>query len=1689
MTASVSGSIATFKVSKIDGTVFTSDGTMYLKVGTYETYGADHGQKSVYANYTYSVSFNDNLDNYGDYTTKDFYARYEVDNEPSWAWVGKIRVTRSRSTGKIKVTIYPGEVTNNARWQAEIIGVSWTSWFQSGEIISGFQAGYYTDILFKDVDGWEKPSKTSVYVEKGEIAEVQGTYERIYTYSWDPGDWGPCSSDCGNGTQTRTPQCKDQFGNNASSYKCGSSPATSQSCYDDSNCQYYWDYGNWGQCSNTCGTGTQNRSAQCKDKYQNSAPNNKCPGSPETSLSCYDDSNCQYYWDYGNWGQCNSSCGCSNTCDDGTQTRPAYCKDKYQRIVEDYKCSGLPKTTTQYCIDESECDYNWSYGNWGQCSNTCGTGTQNRSAQCKDKYQNSAPNNKCPGSPETSQSCFDESGCRYEWIYDDDWGQCTNSCGDGTQTRSAQCKDQNKRIVEDYKCTDTPEISQKCTSESGCIYKWIYDDDWGQCTNSCGDGTQTRSAQCKDQNKRIVEDYKCTDTPEISQKCTSESGCIYKWIYDDWGQCTNSCGDGTQTRSAQCKDQNKRIVEYYKCTDTPEISQECTSESGCIYKWHYGDWGQCTNSCGDGTQTRSAQCKDQNKRIVADYKCTETPEASLPCKEFTYDWQEGLWGPCNADCNSKGNKLRDVHCKRCDGQVSLELKCSGQMPATSQLCYNECKFPLVTIDSHKNEQEVYESTIIITGTASDPDGSIEKVQIKLNDNQWQDASGTNNWSKNISLANGNNIILLKTKDNDGQWSEEVSISIIYTIPEEPIISLLTNSINIPANSGEMKIFVNNSGTGSLLWNVSIDEMSNSWLNITSDSAGSDGDGFIINYLSNNNDERTGKIIIIDDNATNSPQYISIIQAQNIIPLVYNVWLDPEESKIAKNSSFSLEIHADTGNQKLGSYQFDIYFDSNKINIDSLQGNKGVEIGNDGFLGFINDEETGKLIINGFDTYGKGPGVDLYILKVYFKTLEKTGSTNIDLSVPALTNELAETIGNPLGKGSIIQIKDIIIGDVDGNTKISIADALIVARYSAKLVVNTFIEEAADVNSDDKISIADALLIARKSAGLQSFRKSNYSRSDNIAHIILEPNEIEVKESTGFEIDINASISHHKIGSYQFELTFDPSLIEIDTSIGNNGVERGDDGFVSVVNVDNSKGTVIINGFDTTGIEPGDNLNIVKIHFIALQESIANTGLNLFVNDLTDELAENIEIKSVSGSTINVISNYYWQIGNWGICESNCNQTRDVWCEQSDRLQVDDIKCQKPKPLTSQTCDNGNCINNPIYTTDLNGDGQTNLIDAIYLIQLLSSSQQPYDELDILGKPYNFWRNVLSYEQPEILIYDIQWQGDFWMAKLKNGWVKVNQNELYASSLNNFAQDLQISSNDRKSILFDIDKDNKKELISYNYDRIDIYKLTNLGSNLLVQSNPDNRISETEYNNKQLIAEDFDNDGIVEIIYFWGKKDEDAGLVILKYNKLDNTLIQIASFDSMLDTHGYASYNTPAVGDINGDGIYEMAVSNDNGYIWIISYIENKFQIVNNFEVYRGGAAYVYLEDLDSDGICELIEGTNGGTVTIRTFFDNFNPVTTWYKDFGRLAYKVRFFNLDNNGYKNLIIAHSSTDTYYDRRVSVMSYDETNKWSVKWYRDTNDNFGDLIFTEDIDKNGTLELLFLILMILAYIVIIC
>lgn len=74
--------------------------------------------------------------------------------------------------------------------------------------------------------------------------------------------------------------------------------------------------------------------------------------------------------------------------------------------------------------------------------------------------------------------------------------------------------------------------------------------------------------------------------------------------------------------------------------------------------------------------------------------------------------------------------------------------------------------------------------IVVTGTAADNVGGsgLNRVNVRNNGGAWLIATGTANWTQNVNLVNGANLIQAMSVDNAGNSSDTVNVNVTLTLP-------------------------------------------------------------------------------------------------------------------------------------------------------------------------------------------------------------------------------------------------------------------------------------------------------------------------------------------------------------------------------------------------------------------------------------------------------------------------------------------------------------------------------------------------------------------------------------------------------------------------------------------------------------------------------------------------------------------------------------------------------------------------------------------------------------------------------------------------------------------------------------------------------------------------------------------
>uniref|UniRef100_A0A667ZK74 ADAM metallopeptidase with thrombospondin type 1 motif 7 n=1 Tax=Myripristis murdjan TaxID=586833 RepID=A0A667ZK74_9TELE len=203
------------------------------------------------------------------------------------------------------------------------------------------------------------------------------------------------------------------------------------------------------QCSTSCGLGAIWRALSCSTGSESDCDPTK---RPVPARRCYLRP-CST-WKMGEWSKCSKNCG------GGVALREVQCFDmRDQRPLRPFHCQAIsPRPRIQMPCNPQPC-LDWYTSSWGQCSEVCGGGEQQRMVTCPE--EDGCDKDFCPSNIQScnSQPCA-------QWL-SGSWGQCSASCGGGVQRRLIKCvntKAETEEEVDQVQCDyqPQPETIQKC---------------------------------------------------------------------------------------------------------------------------------------------------------------------------------------------------------------------------------------------------------------------------------------------------------------------------------------------------------------------------------------------------------------------------------------------------------------------------------------------------------------------------------------------------------------------------------------------------------------------------------------------------------------------------------------------------------------------------------------------------------------------------------------------------------------------------------------------------------------------------------------------------------------------------------------------------------------------------------------------------------------------------------------------------------------------------------------------------------------------------------------------------------------------------------------------------------------------------------------------------------------------------
>ncbi|CAF1064997.1 unnamed protein product [Adineta steineri] len=479
-------------------------------------------------------------------------------------------------------------------------------------------------------------------------------------------DWTPCSASCGNGTQYQTRACNNSMPSSGGSLCVGDSLRT-QTCNSNVTCPINGNWSDWGSfspCSTTCGPGIQTRTRYCNNTNNF---NELCIGQALDVENCNQNTTCPaagVWAGWTDWSVCSGSCGY------GLQVRTRNCTV----TTGGEQCPESP-LQSQECNTNITCpvDGGWgSWTNWTSCSSTsCNAGTSYRFRNC-DTPSPSNGGQLCAGNAIDTLICYGLSTCPIDggWTTWTSWSTCSSTCVGGHQYRYRNCSNPAPSNGGLSCVGSSTEIDGACgnttcgSSPTASIGVWQSWNSWSGCAATCGLGISRRARICNTTGLPCVGSYY-----EI-QSCNTSINCPVDGVWSGWGNysdCTASCGNGIQTRTRICTGQSDG---GQPCFGSATQTILCATNVTCPVDGQWTTWSSqspCSATCGAGVTVRTRTCA----QIIPTFGGVSCPGTSLLYESCTaaqncsIDGQWGswnAWSACSATCGKTSTKYTTRAC-------------------------------------------------------------------------------------------------------------------------------------------------------------------------------------------------------------------------------------------------------------------------------------------------------------------------------------------------------------------------------------------------------------------------------------------------------------------------------------------------------------------------------------------------------------------------------------------------------------------------------------------------------------------------------------------------------------------------------------------------------------------------------------------------------------------------------------------------------------------------------------------------------------------------------------------------------------------------------------------------------------------------------------------------------------------
>jgi hemicentin len=292
-------------------------------------------------------------------------------------------------------------------------------------------------------------------------------------------------------------------------------------------------------------------------------------------------------------------------------------------------------------------DCNWAHwGNWGPCSNTCGSGLQVRQRGILP-YTDIDGGQECNDAERKSAQACNRFACPVDcsfgsWSL---WGGCSQTCGAGLKRRT---RDTTPMAHGGRPCIGALFVDEKCNNFVCPVdCSWSQWGGWGVCSRTCGGGIRLRERVYANQMENGG--VHCPGSPAEVLACNIEE-CPIDCAWAPWhdpGPCTKTCNGGSFTRHRA-----KITYEHFggvPCVGPNTEIGPCNVEP-CAIDCQYAEWapfGECSASCGGGVHQTTRNGTDPfhgGMDCYAQNKSKEEECNTMPCPAIkAAAWRQTCW--------------------------------------------------------------------------------------------------------------------------------------------------------------------------------------------------------------------------------------------------------------------------------------------------------------------------------------------------------------------------------------------------------------------------------------------------------------------------------------------------------------------------------------------------------------------------------------------------------------------------------------------------------------------------------------------------------------------------------------------------------------------------------------------------------------------------------------------------------------------------------------------------------------------------------------------------------------------------------------------------------------------------------------------------------------------------------------